>query len=262
MPRSSRSWWLPGACTEMALEAATLCRIVQAAILAAPQPVSSRQLLGLFEPGDGVDAAALDAALAQLASDSSTLGVELLQVASGWRYQVRGELHPWVARLWSERRTRYSRATLETLALIAYRQPVTRGEIEQVRGVAVSSQIIQTLEERGWIEVVGHREVAGRPALYGTTPAFLDHFGLSRLDQLPPLQQLQALADGPDADDPTQYPQHIPPSGAPDAAPGGRAAEHQQREFNAVAMTSVAVDQADSEPEGRHEMAGRSQIDE
>ena len=247
----------------MALAAEVVRRIIQAAVLAAPQPVSGRQLLDLFGPEDEVTARGIDQALAQLAGDSAGQGVQLVEVASGWRYQVRSELHPWVARLWSERRTRYSRATLETLALIAYRQPVTRGEIEQVRGVAVSSQTIQTLEERGWIEVVGHREVAGRPALYGTTPLFLDHFGLSRLDQLPPLQDLQASAAALAGDDQTQYPQHMsPPHEAPDAAPGGRAAEHQQREFNAVAMTSVAVDQADSEPEGRHTMAGRSQIDE
>lgn len=247
----------------MALAADQVRRIVQAAVLAAPQPVSSRQLLGLFQPEDGVDAAALATALAELGQACQDQGVALVEVASGWRYQVRSELHPWVARLWGERRTRYSRATLETLALIAYRQPITRGEIEQVRGVAVSSQTIQTLEERGWIQVLGHREVAGRPALYGTTDVFLDHFGLSRLDQLPPLQDLQDSAAALAGTDPLLYPQPMTPlHGAPDAAPGGRAAEHQQREFNAVAMTSVAVDQADSEPEGRPLMAGRSQIDE
>src|SRR5678815_2241899 len=122
-------------------------------------------------------------------------GVELVEVASGFRYQVTAEVHGWISRLWTERKTRYTRATLETLALIAYRQPITRGEIEQVRGVAVSSNIIQALEEREWIRVVGHRDVPGKPALFGTTKGFLDYFGLKRLDELPPLSELKDLGD-------------------------------------------------------------------
>jgi segregation and condensation protein B len=121
--------------------------------------------------------------------------VELVEVASGFRYQVTGEVHGWISRLWTERKTRYTRATLETLALIAYRQPITRGEIEQVRGVAVSSNIIQALEEREWIRVVGHRDVPGKPALFGTTKGFLDYFGLKRLDELPPLSELKDLGE-------------------------------------------------------------------
>ncbi|GIX36414.1 MAG: hypothetical protein KatS3mg126_2193 [Lysobacteraceae bacterium] len=121
--------------------------------------------------------------------------MSLVEVASGFRYQVDPDLMPWVGRLWAEKPARYSRALLETLALIAYRQPITRGEIEQIRGVSVSSQIIRTLEEREWIRVVGHRDVPGRPALYGTTRAFLDHFGLRSLDQLPPLAELQEIPE-------------------------------------------------------------------
>src|SRR5690606_24752677 len=130
-----------------------------------------------------------------LQADCEGRGIELVEVASGWRYQVRADVHPWVARLWTERQTRYTRATLETLALIAYRQPITRGEIEQVRGVATSSNIIKALEEREWIRVVGHRDVPGRPELLGTTKAFLDYFGLKRLDELPPLSELKDFAE-------------------------------------------------------------------
>ncbi len=247
----------------MAISTGQLRCILQAAILAAPQPLSLRQLEELFDADDGVDRDAIRHALAQLQQDCGDQGVELREVASGWRYQVKPGCHRWVARLFSERRTRYSRATLETLALIAYRQPITRGEIEQVRGVAVSSQIIQTLEERGWVEVVGHREIAGRPALLGTTKAFLDHFGLTALEQLPALQTLQdsaealAAAEASPATNPT-----TPFDEAPDAAPGTRAAEQDPNDFNAVEMTPVAVDQTDSKTDGHPIQVGRSQIDE
>ena len=122
-------------------------------------------------------------------------GVELVELASGFRYQVKAEVHQWVARLWSERQTKYTRATLETLALIAYRQPITRGEIEQVRGVAVNSNIIKALEEREWIRVVGHRDVPGKPELLATTKGFLDYFGLKRLEDLPPLSELKDFGE-------------------------------------------------------------------
>ena len=116
-------------------------------------------------------------------------------MASGWRFQIQEDVHPWVARLWTERQTKYTRATLETLALIAYRQPITRGEIEQVRGVAVNSSIIKALEEREWIRVVGHRDVPGKPELLATTKTFLDYFGLKRLDELPPLSELKDIGE-------------------------------------------------------------------
>ena len=173
-------------------------RIVEAALLAASQPLTATQLHALFI-GDAleeqVSAGEIDAALQELQAACADRGVELVEVASGWRFQVKADVHPWVARLWAERQTRYTRATLETLALIAYRQPITRGEIEQIRGVAVNSNIIKALEEREWIRVVGHRDVPGRPELLGTTRGFLDYFGLQRLDQLPPLSELKDFGE-------------------------------------------------------------------
>ncbi len=172
-----------------------LKRILEAALLAAPQPLTVAQLTDLFGEGEAPPADDIRRALHALQEDSASRGVELLEVASGFRYQVRAEIYPHIARLWAEKPARYSRALLETLALIAYRQPITRGEIEAIRGVAVNSQIIRTLEEREWIRVVGHRDVPGKPALFGTTRAFLDYFNLKSLDQLPPLSALQELPD-------------------------------------------------------------------
>jgi segregation and condensation protein B len=175
-------------------------RIVEAALLAANQPLSLAQLHALLTNGElSLDEPApegsVERALETLREACADRGVELVEVASGFRYQVKADVHAWVARLWTERKTKYTRATLETLALIAYRQPITRGEIEQVRGVAVSSNIIQALEEREWIRVVGHRDVPGKPALYGTTKGFLDYFGLKRLDELPPLSELKDIGE-------------------------------------------------------------------
>ncbi len=170
-------------------------RIVEAALLAASQPLTLAQLHGLFPEEEPAPEGSVEEALRHLADACADRGVELVEVASGYRYQVKADVHAWVARLWTERKTKYTRATLETLALIAYRQPITRGEIEQVRGVAVSSNIIQALEEREWIRVVGHRDVPGRPALFGTTKAFLDYFGLKRLDELPPLSELKDIGE-------------------------------------------------------------------
>ena len=172
-------------------------RIIEAALLASNQPLSVAQLGELLADSDdrALPAASVAQALLALQEDCAGRGVELVELASGFRYQVRADVHPWVTRLWTERQTRYTRATLETLALIAYRQPVTRGEIEQVRGVAVSSNIIRALEEREWIRVVGHRDVPGKPALFGTTRTFLDYFGLKRLDELPPLAELKEIGE-------------------------------------------------------------------
>ena len=170
-------------------------RIVEAALMASPQPLTLAQLHGLFPEEQPAPAGSVEQALEQLREACAGRGVELVEVASGFRYQVQADVHDWVARLWTERKTKYTRATLETLALIAYRQPITRGEIEQVRGVAVSSNTIQALEEREWIRVVGHRDVPGRPALYGTTKVFLDYFGLKRLDELPPLSELKDIGE-------------------------------------------------------------------
>jgi len=170
-----------------------LLAIVEGALLAAGQPLSLERLESLFDEGECPPRESLRAALATLTRACEGRGVEMVEVASGWRYQVRRELAPWVGRLWEERPIRYTRALLETMALIAYRQPVTRAEIEEVRGVAVSSSIIKTLLEREWVRVVGHREVPGRPALYATTKRFLDYFNLKGLDDLPPLSELRDL---------------------------------------------------------------------
>ena len=173
------------------MDLAQLKRIVEAALLASAHPLSMPQLLGLFaEPGMPTHEE-LAMALDELGNDCAERGIELKEVASGFRYQVRQDVHTWIARLWTERQTKYSRALLETLSLIAYRQPITRGEIEQIRGVAVSTNIVKTLEEREWIRVVGYRDVPGKPELFGTTRHFLDYFNLKSLDELPPLAEIR-----------------------------------------------------------------------
>lgn len=164
--------------------------IIEAALLAAGRPLSFAELENLFADNERPEPAEIQSALAELAEDCRGRAVELKQVASGYRLQVREAFSPWVSRLFEERPGRYSRAFLETLAIIAYRQPVTRGEIEDIRGVAVSSSIVRTLQERGWVQVVGHKEVPGRPALLATTKQFLDYFNLKSLGELPPLQEL------------------------------------------------------------------------
>ena len=170
-----------------------LLQLVEAAIFAAEKPLSRAELQASVLEGFNVSAKRLLQCLEQLQDDYSARGIQLMETASGYRFQTRPELSESLARLWPERSPRYSRAVLETLALIAYRQPITRGEIEQIRGVSVSSQIMRTLTERGWVKVVGHKEVPGRPGLYATTEAFLDYFGLRHLDQLPPLAEFAAL---------------------------------------------------------------------
>ncbi len=172
-----------------------ITRIVEAALLAANQPLTLVQLHALFPLDEPAPADSVEQALETLREQSAGRGVELVEVASGFRFQVQADVHAWVARLWTERQTKYTRATLETLALIAYRQPITRGEIEQIRGVAVNSSIIKALEEREWIRVVGHRDMPGRPELLGTTKGFLDYFGLKRLDELPPLSELKDFGE-------------------------------------------------------------------
>jgi segregation and condensation protein B len=169
--------------------------IIEAALLASTQPMTVHQLGDLFNEDEEVGPQQIAQALESLTGDCEGRGIELKEVASGFRYQVRQDVHPWISRMWTERPSRYSRALLETLALIAYRQPITRPEIEQIRGVVVSSNIIKTMEEREWIRVVGHRDVPGRPALFGTTRAFLDYFNLKSLDQLPPLSEIRDMED-------------------------------------------------------------------
>ena len=169
--------------------------IIEAALLAYGQPLGIEQLREIFDEFERPDASQVRKALVALADDCEGRPMELVEVASGFRLQVRKEFSARLSRLWQERPARYSRALLETLALIAYRQPITRGEIENVRGVTVNPNIIRTLTERGWIRVVGHREVPGHPELLGTTRDFLDYFGLRSLDELPSLAALRDMDD-------------------------------------------------------------------
>jgi len=172
---------------------AQLKNIVEAALLAAGKALSLDQLLPLFEEDQQPDKKDLRAVLNELSDDYTGRGIEIVEVASGWRIQIRSDYSRWVSRLWDEKPGRYSRALMETLALIAYRQPITRGEIEEIRGVSVSSHITKTLLEREWVRVVGQRDVPGRPSLYGTTRTFLDYFNLKSLDELPTLAEIRDL---------------------------------------------------------------------
>jgi segregation and condensation protein B len=163
----------------------------EAALLAAGRPLTTQQLAELYDERERPSLEQVLIALNELREDYQSRGIELLEVSSGWRIQVRSTCVDFVSRLWQERPSRYSRALLETLALIAYRQPITRGEIEEIRGVAVSANMMRTLHDRNWVRVVGHREVPGRPELLATTKEFLDYFGLKSLDQLPTLAELK-----------------------------------------------------------------------
>lgn len=172
-----------------------LDEILEAALLAAGEPLPLERLEVLFDDHERPPRRALREALERLGVRHERGAMELIETASGYQLRIRPRLSPWVSRLWDERPQRYSRALLETLALIAYRQPVTRGDIEEVRGVTVSGSIMRTLLERGWIRVVGHRDVPGRPAVYATTRGFLDDFGLKTLDELPPMHELKEFEE-------------------------------------------------------------------
>ncbi len=186
-------------------------RIIEAALLASPEPVSLADLKRLFEDQIGADT--LRRLLGELREEWSERAIELVNLAGGWRFQTKPEFQPFLERLNPEKLPRYSRAVMETLAIIAYRQPVSRGDIEDIRGVVVSAQIIQTLESRGWIDVVGHRDTPGRPALYATTQTFLNDLGLLSLQELPPLDEVARTLE-------------LEPSPAPaQAAPAQPAAE-------------------------------------
>ncbi len=193
-----------------------LQRIVEGALLAAGKPLTVEELAALFDEGERPALDEIRAALAAIATQCEGRGFELREVASGFRLQVIQEVAPWIARLWEEKPQKYSRALLETLALIAYRQPITRGDIEDIRGVAVATNIIKTLLERDWVRVVGHKDVPGRPAMYATTRRFLDYFNLKNLDDLPPLADLRDLdalsaqlsLEGADTLMPEQQPEH------------------------------------------------------
>lgn len=172
---------------------ARIKHIVEAVLLASGKPLTLEQLLGVFGDGEKPERDQLRQAIATLQEDYAERGIELVQVASGYRMQVKQTMEPWVSRLTEEKPARYSRALLETLALVVYRQPITRGEIEDIRGVSVSSSIVKTLQEREWVRIVGHRDVPGRPAMYGTTRQFLDYFNLKGLDDLPTLMELRDI---------------------------------------------------------------------
>ncbi len=167
--------------------------IIEAALLAAGRPLTIEQLRSLFGEEHSPEKSEIREALDALGSDYQGRGIAVREVANGFRIEARSSVSPWLAKLWGERPVRYSRALLETLAIVAYRQPVTRGDVEEIRGVAVTTNIIRTLLERSWIKVVGYRDVPGKPAMYGTTREFLDYFGLRQLDDLPPLAEIRDL---------------------------------------------------------------------
>ncbi len=195
----------------MSIEQNKLKNIIEAALMAVAKPMTVEQLMQLFAEEERPSTNAVKEAITALQADSTERGVELKEVASGYRYQAKQEYSEWLSRLWEEKPAKYSRAALETLALIAYRQPVTRAEIEDVRGVGVSSSIIKTMIEREWIRVVGHRDVPGRPALYATTKQFLDYFNMKSLEELPTLAEIKDLEDlNPELDLPN-------PDDAPDS---------------------------------------------
>ena len=175
------------------LDEQKLKNIVESALFAAGEPLSIDRLLGLFEEEERPEKKSLQAIISTLQQECEGRGIELREVSSGYRYQARTDVSRWVSRLWEERAPRYSRALLETLALVAYRQPITRAEIEDIRGVAVSTSIMKTLQERGWVRIVGHRDVPGKPAMDASTREFLDYFNLKSLDELPTLSELRDI---------------------------------------------------------------------
>lgn len=175
------------------IETAQLQSIIEAALFAANKPMSTNQLAELFDESERPAQGEIKAALKQLQDDYDARGVQLLKLATGYAFRVHESLGPWVSKLWDEKPPRYSRATLETLAIIAYRQPITRGEIEAIRGVSVNAQIVKSLQERDWVRVVGHKDVPGKPELLATTKDFLAYFNLGSLDQLPPLAEIKDL---------------------------------------------------------------------
>lgn len=222
---------------------------IEATLLAAGRPVTTQQLLDLFDERERPSKEQLLAALEQLGNDYAERGIEVIEVASGWRIQVRPRCIEVVSRLWQERPSKYSRALLETLALVAYRQPITRSEIEEIRGVSISSTIMRTLQERNWIRVVGHREVPGRPELLGTTREFLDYFGLKSLDQLPTLAELRDVET-------IGVQLELPSGEATDSADGEAAAGEQAEDASAAAASDEpATDAAEGEDAASDEQA-------
>ncbi|MBZ0329825.1 SMC-Scp complex subunit ScpB [Halomonas sp. ANAO-440] len=238
----------------------SLDEILEAALLAAAEPLSLERLESLFDDNERPPRRALREALERVEGRHETGAMELIETASGYQLRIRPRLSPWVSRLWDERPQRYSRALLETLALIAYRQPVTRGDIEEVRGVAVSSSIMRTLAERGWIRVVGHRDVPGRPSVYATTRSFLDDFGLKTLDELPPMHELKGVAEPffedeappppspvlAQADEPVEEDEEGPGDGGEAGAGAVSGEAHESQEETALAATRESGENHDT----------------
>jgi segregation and condensation protein B len=245
-------------------------RIVEAALLAANQPLTIVQMRGLFTLDEPAPEGSIEQALTDLRAACEGRGIELAETASGYRFQVQADVHAWVARLWTERQTKYTRATLETLAIIAYRQPITRGEIEQVRGVAVSSNIIKALEEREWIRVIGHRDVPGRPELLGTTRGFLDYFGLKSLDQLPPLSELKDFGEldpqlsfvDPDAPKPTAIVAGISDDAEPDDVSDEDDIDSNSTDSNSTDSNSTDSHSTDDSTEASNEDGNQDSSDQ
>lgn len=248
-------------------------QVVEGALLVAGKPLSLDQLLHLFGEGDERPARdELRAVLEDIETDCNGRGYELKRVASGYRFQAREELAPWLGRLWEEKPARYSRALLETLAIIAYRQPITRGDIEEIRGVAVSSNIMRTLLEREWIRVVGHRDVPGKPALYATTRLFLDYFNLQKLGDLPPLNEIRDLTEiNPElefegVDLPPEKPAQAQTDefdGAPDTGESDSVeiVETESGEVENAGIESAGIESAGSDPDADDEMPVESDGD-
>lgn len=247
-----------------------LKQIVEATLLAAARPLSIDQLLDVFEDSERPDRREIREVLKELAGDYEGRGMELSEIGSGFRIQVRQQYANWVSRLWEEKPARYSRALMETLALIAYRQPITRGEIEEIRGVSVSSNIVKTLLERDWVRVVGHRDVPGRPSLYSTTRHFLDYFNMRSLDQLPTLAEIRDLdsinreleLESPDSEQPTEAGQdEIAASASEDNADvDGEYSIAQDAVEDAT--TDMSPVEEDDEPEDKDPVAAEAEKDQ
>jgi segregation and condensation protein B len=221
-----------------------LASLLEAFLLASGKPQGLDRLYELFEEGERPDPPVFKKALELLRKSCDNRAFELVEVASGYRLQIREKYAPWVGRLWEERPQRYSRAMLETLALIAYRQPITRGEIEDVRGVAVNSNIVKTLLEREWVRVVGYRDVPGRPAMFATTKGFLDHFNLKNLDDLPPLAALREMEPEPlpDVED-APVPAHLQALADASLEDGEEAAPRDETSFRTLLLELDEMEQ-------------------
>ncbi len=264
----------------MSFDKQLLTQIIEGALLAAGHPLTIEKILSLFDDDDEANPKpAKDEVLAILEDVQGQCegrGFELVEVGSGWRFQVRKETAPWVNRMWDEKPQKYSRALLETLALIAYRQPITRGDIEEIRGVAVSSHIIKTLSEREWIKVVGHRDVPGRPSLYATTRQFLDYFNLRSLEELPSLGEIKDLEElnkeldlGGDIPDDVKQTLELPDeegeeAGSEDASGNSEASEDGQSEAEEASVdeTSAEDDAVDTETESTESTETTEQSDD